>query len=158
MYSNEGWSRLSSLDKKERCCACHCHQILFLPPSTPYISLLCKKWSDFWCGMWPWSFFFEWPRASSGFHYIGSVLVYQYRWLNANFSCCKVGFGSCSCLVVQLEMIADVATTVFERPFSCLEILVHTTDSNIGTTAAEADAPKTSSREEVDFPTTTAYY
>ena len=68
--------------------------------------------------------------------------------------------SSSSCLEIS---IADVATTVLnvsQRPFSCLEILVHTTDSRVGIPAntthereqqRRADAPKTSSREEVDF-------
>ena len=78
--------------------------------------------------------------------------------------CCKpipiiYRFVSSSCLEIS---IADVATTVLERPFSCLEILVHTTDSGDPSRAAtapprfasskeRADARKTSSREEVDF-------
>ena len=44
-----------------------------------------------------------------------------------------------------------MATTVLERPFSCLEILVHTTDPESSESKRRADARKTSSREEVDF-------
>ena len=73
-------------------------------------------------------------------------------------SCYSSRSYSSSCLEIS---IADVATTVLnvsQRPFSCLEILVHTTDSRVGIPAntreqqrRRADAPKTSSREEVDF-------